>query len=221
MYITSDLFAAPRPVEAQKLSQSTCGWNTTTEHPQPTSLGKRRRQADSHDSVSVGYLTMPMSRSSPSRAFTKHQCVSLKPFGREGGEYNAVKSTLASRGESRPIKQARRVNQAIVTNLVVPLAQLSTEADHLTPASSRFLGHPMTSGHDVRPCHVCHKSPMRHRDLANYTTCSRCTERVCYICTRLCAGGCLGQICSTCSREIGEECLSWCLHCLSRDMGNL
>lgn len=223
MYITTDLFAASGQTDSQKHSPSTSKWNAGTGQPHPTSLGKRRRGADIQESTSLGYPSIPTTLSSPNKASNKHHCVNLRPFEREDYEYNAAQSTTSPLGGMRPIKQARRMNQAMVTKLVTPLFQLSQGQHHSAPTSSRShlsSTHTIASTCDVRPCHICYKSPMRRRDLESFMTCSSCAKRACYICTRICAGGCLRHICSTCCKEIGEDGVTCCFTCLEGGMEN-
>lgn len=40
----------------------------------------------------------------------------------------------------------------------------------------------------LRPCHICHRRPTTTNVLDAYCDCDLCGRRVCYICTRHCAG---------------------------------
>lgn len=87
------------------------------------------------------------------------------------------------------------------------------------------------------PCHVCHRRPNIHSDLASYWACEVCERQTCHICMRACEGsGChstiittsstpeiIGDranttargrsICAKCCVEVGAEGRVWCLVC--------
>jgi hypothetical protein len=114
--------------------------------------------------------------------------------------------------ERRPVKQLKRLSP--------PKATLVKSTSHLMEIESELPSHHPHPVSDTRPCHACKSAPKRRRDLENYLDCKRCVERTCYICARVCYGGCTRTVCNTCIVEVGEEGDPWCLDCYQRKLNS-
>ena len=104
------------------------------------------------------------------------------------------------------------------------------------PTSATSYTPPITP--NLLPCHICHRRPSIHSDLASYSTCEACERQTCYICMRACEGkGCQPatvttsssqnhveestqisipkgrSICAKCCVEVGADGRVWCLVC--------
>ncbi|KAF2187818.1 hypothetical protein K469DRAFT_737936 [Zopfia rhizophila CBS 207.26] len=205
MYITSDLFASSDPLQGRGDSPTTQNWNIMAETRQPMHLGKRKRRMDVEETLTT------------SPCFRQTSPASNKMF-KYSANYNHSPADLpykAATGpmfEARPLKQPRHGYPKKAT-----LVRSSSHLMDIVTESSSSTNTPSTN--DLRPCHICHKAPMRKRELENYIECQGCGERACYVCARACAGGCYKKLCSTCCIEVGEDGDTWCGDCFSRYMG--
>ncbi|KAK0660911.1 hypothetical protein DIS24_g2903 [Lasiodiplodia hormozganensis] len=104
----------------------------------------------------------------------------------------------------------------------------------LPPATSpAIITRPATA--DLTACHCCHRAPKQKRDLDNYSACTACGARTCYICMRVCEQG-IGcgsytnghgvdgensrrKICRECCIESGPEGETWCFDCVALGEG--
>ncbi|KAF2467555.1 uncharacterized protein BDR25DRAFT_335947 [Lindgomyces ingoldianus] len=124
--------------------------------------------------------------------------------------------SMPSSLDARPFKQPRRLHHS--AKKISLLKSPSHLMDIVSgPSSSSNIdiaaSSSNTTNSDLRPCHICHKAPMRKRDLEGYFECRSCGERACYVCTRSCIGKCRRLLCSRCCVEIGQEGDAWCKEC--------
>jgi len=221
MYITSDLFTVcgcstevfPRRNATDPETQS-----------EPQSLGKRKRRGEEEcrDAHPVRYIRISHSYNPETRSsYCSSNPISPSPNKSQNRfsksppsaalQYTSSKYSF----DARPIKQARRTpHHSSIVHIPSDTPTLSphirTHLQTRTPSSESI-----TPNHDLRSCHICHKSPVRWRDLDNYTECRECEKRVCHVCTRTCVQpGCERKVCSRCCDEVGEEGEPWCFGCL-------
>ncbi|KAF2204175.1 hypothetical protein GQ43DRAFT_196917 [Delitschia confertaspora ATCC 74209] len=236
MYITSELVDKVTSENA-RMSSSKQSWKYPVDEQQP-SIGKRKRCIDEDDLLTLApveyatnrapraLISMLTIHSSASRSTLPPLLGSSKPSPR--GHSLSPKALGAnerlysfSSMVSRARKQVRCNNQQ-ATHATLLKSPGNPQYDVLPLWKAFPMVETLTNTSlDQRPCHICRKYPMRRRDLANYTGCQHCGERVCYVCVRACVRGCMRHICSRCSQEVGEEGDSWCYVCLSGGMCNL
>jgi hypothetical protein len=232
MYITSDLFGGASAQSHRGTTLST-HWNNMPDAEPAAGLGKRKRHDNGEEGPNT-YDSLWASRDDnttddrsscshhhrpqhASRGFDRLQ--SHNPHydphhNLSYAIYPAPPPTQAL-AERRPVKQLKRFSS--------PKASLLKSTSHLMEIENEppsHLPHPPYPVSDTRPCHACKSAPKRKRDLENYLDCKRCVERTCYICARVCFGGCGRTVCNTCIVEVGEEGDPWCLDCYARKLNS-
>ncbi len=110
------------------------------------------------------------------------------------------------------------------------------------PLRTSITSHTSLTTPILLPCHICHRRPSIHSDLASYWACEVCDSQTCYVCMRACkGGGCRSaaakigstlettggdtgtpitrgrNICAKCCVEVGAEGRVWCLVCYENE----
>ncbi|OCL07081.1 hypothetical protein AOQ84DRAFT_65207 [Glonium stellatum] len=245
MYITSELFLGAEYPHSKRLP-SFMSCDAMAECPPAISshshgnLGKRKRQSDSDSSANISsahsnsfrnraLIPSPVPNSNydlfnihtarlPSLPLDRYMYDDMR-FDISSSALDSTTLPLPVVDDLPPSKHRRRLHPCKLSRLsaLTPSNNNATQPSttHSTQTHN-FSGGTKHPTPDLRPCHVCHKSPTRQRDLEGYKDCQQCEERACQICTRSCLGGCGRQLCSSCCKEVGEEGDAWCLDCLGR-----